>query len=418
MDQVKTGTSASRPATSSLELLVKARELTAFFNAQGDANEAKGALTDETVTALREFGFLGMWIPREFGGIEAWPTEAVEIVEALSYADGSTGWVFMAAQVGMATAAAYLPGATATRLFGQAMPIIAGQGAAIGRADVVPGGYRLSGKWRYGSGLLHAEYIHTGAQVFANGVLRCQAGSSNPETRIFIVPVGQATLLHNWDVLGLRATGSIDYEIEDVFVPDEWTHLHLETVPQHGGDLFRIGLMGMSAIGHCGFALGIGRRVLDELVALAHAKPGRSAMIAENGGGEGFQERFGAADAALRAARAFVFEAQADIERTAKAGRDLTTRQVTLARLALNHLTAVAADVCDFAYKYGGGAALRAGTLQRCFRDMHAGTQHASTGPAMLRECAKELLGFADGKVWTLRNLVEPPILSRPGVAR
>ena len=85
-----------------------------------------------------------------------------------------------------------------------------------------------------------------------------------------------------------------------------------------------------------------------------------------------------------------------------------STRQLTLARLALNHATAVAHEVCAFAYKYAGGSALRDGVIQRFFRDMHGGTQHASTAPAMLRLCASELLGLAPGKVWTLRGLADP----------
>lgn len=390
------------------ELLAGARALTGLLGAQAAANEARGALGAETLNALRDHGLMGMWIPRELGGSEVWPLDSLEIIEALAYADASTGWVFMATQLCMGTAAAYLPRPTATSLFAGAQPVIAGQGAAIGRADVVQGGYRLSGKWRYGSGVLHAQYLHTGAVVFEDGMQRFTPGTSIPETRIFIVPVQQARLLANWDVLGLRATGSIDYEIAGAFVPEELTHLHLETVPRQGGDLYRIGLMCLSAIGHCGFTLGVGRRVLDELIALARERPSRSSLIVEKGGGEAFQERFGAAEASLRAARAFVIEAQRDIEATARAGRDVSTRQITLARLALNHVTAAVADICTFAYRYGGGTALRAGALQRCFRDMHAAAQHASTSPAMLRECAKDLLGAAPGHVWTLRSLADP----------
>jgi alkylation response protein AidB-like acyl-CoA dehydrogenase len=232
-------------------------------------------------------------------------------------------------------------------------------------------------------------------------------GTKIPEGRIFIVPVAQSTFLGNWDVLGLRATGSIDYEIKDVFVPDEFTHLQIAKRANRGGDFFRIAIPGMGSICHSGFALGTGRRVLDELAELARMDPSRSALIPQPGGGESFQEQFGHAEAEFLSARAFVREAQGGIQAAVQSGRDPTTREITMARLSLNHVTTVVAEVCAFAYKYSGGIALRDSAIQRCMRDMYAGTQHASTAPTILRECGRELLGLTPGKVWGPRGLID-----------
>ncbi len=109
-----------------------------------------------------------------------------------------------------------------------------------------------------------------------------------------------------------------------------------------------------------------------------------------------------------RAARAFCFEVQADIEASLERGDDISTRQFTLSRLSLNYATSAIAEAVTFAYKYSGGLALRAGTLQRLFRDMYSGTQHITTGPNILRECGKELIGFMSGKVWGPRGLTDP----------
>ena len=389
-------------------LVEQANELFPVFSAQAAASEAKGALTEPAIQALWDGGFLGMWIPRCFGGIESWPTEALGTVEALSYADGSTGWVFMALQVAMGSAAAYLEPGTAKELFGKRWPLIAGQGAPNGRADADGAGYRLTGRWSYGSGLLHSQWIHTGAAVYENGAPRMLAGGKFPDARIFILPVSQSELCGNWDVLGLRATGSVDYRIDNVFVPEEYTHLQTTKMPRQGGPLFTLGIFGISTIGHTGFALGIGRRVLDELRGLACADNGRPQMLPQRGGGESFHEQFGLAEAKVRASRAFAFESWHDIEETLKRGDTAGTRQITLARLALNYATSAVAEVCAFAYRYGGGVALRDGILQRCFRDMNAGTQHATTSSGILRECARELLGLADGKVWAPRALIDP----------
>jgi alkylation response protein AidB-like acyl-CoA dehydrogenase len=398
-----------QPATGRLPLSEKARAMTAVFAAQAAANEAKGSLTDATLTALNDGGFFGMWVPRCFGGAEAGPVEGLEVIEALCYADGSTGWVVMASDLAMGTAAAYLGRPTATELFGTRMPRIAGQGAPNGRAEVEGNGFRLTGKWFYGSGLLHADYIHTGGVVCEGGKPRNYPGTNTPDIRIFIVPVKQAKFLGNWDVLGLKATGSVDYSITDVFVPEEFTHRQSATAPNQGGNFYKLGISGIGAICHTGFALGTGRRMLDELAALARAETGRPQLLPQLGGGESFQEQFGLAEAKVRSSRALAFEVWNEIQSVLERGDELEVRHGTLFRLALNYATSAIAEVSSFVYKYGGGVALRAGVLQRCFRDMHAGTQHITTGPNILRECAKELLGVGPGKVWGNRGLIDPP---------
>jgi alkylation response protein AidB-like acyl-CoA dehydrogenase len=394
---------ASRPSLSE-----KARAMTSLFAAHAAANEAKGSLTDAALAGLRDGGFLGMWIPRCFGGAEAGPVESLEVIEALCYADGSTGWVLMAAQVAMGSAAAYLDRSAANQIFGGGMPIIAGQGAPNGRADAEGNGYRLTGKWFYGSGLLHAEYVHTGGVVHENGKPRMYPGTNTPDVRIFIVPVKQAKFLGNWDVLGLKATASVDYAITDVFVPEEFTHRQSAATPNQGGSLYRLGISGIGAICHTGFALGTGRRMLDELAALARAGSGRPQLLPQLGGGESFQEQFGLAEAKLRASRAFAFEVWNELQAVLERGDEIGTRNGTLYRLALNYATSTITEVCSFAYKYGGGVALRDGVLQRCFRDMHAGTQHVTSSPPVRQACGRQLAGLAPDARWQFLALADP----------
>ncbi len=390
-------------------LMVKARELAPLFSANATRNESAGMLVPETIAALKASGLFHMLIPRCFGGAEVDTVEALKLVEAVSHADGSTGWVLMATQICTGAAAAYLPPATAQELFGTETAIVAGQGGPNGRAFVEGDGYRLTGKWGYASGLKHATYIHTGAMVIENGSPRLIPGTKQPEYRTMIVPVSEARLDGNWNVLGLRATGSIDYTIDDVFVPDAFTHSPTETNPIQGGSFYRIGLLAMTSIGHSGFALGVGRHALDEVATLARAKSPRRGFLPPLGETDHFQEGYGEAEAKLRAARAFVYEAWGEVQATLDRGDAMTKRQMTLTRLALNHVTSAVADVCTFAYRMGGGVALRDSALQRCLRDMYAGTQHFLTTPTVLRECGKELAGLAEGKVWTLLGLIDPP---------
>jgi alkylation response protein AidB-like acyl-CoA dehydrogenase len=398
----KTGRSLEAPSG----LLEKAKELSSLLNSEAEAGEVAGELTPAVVDALHETGLWRMWTPRVLGGLEARPVESLQIIEELCHADGSTGWVLMAAGLATGTGGAYLGEAAVERIFGgERAPIIEGQGTPNGRATVEDGGFVLSGKWSYGSGVKHCDFIHTGAIVCeTDGSFRLLPDGS-PEVRVFVLPREQVELGANWDVLGLRATGSIDYSIEPTFVPEEYTHLSPTETPLRGGALYTLGIPGFGAIGHSAFAMGVGRRILDELAGLVQAGIARPGQNAENAH---FQTEFGAAEAKYRAARAFVYETWNDIEATLERGDALTTRQRTLARLALNHVTWAVAEVCSFAYVAAGGLSLRQSTIQRYFRDMHAGTQHFVVGQPVLRECGRELLGLAPGKVWRFVELIDP----------
>jgi len=210
----------------------------------------------------------------------------------------------------------------------------------------------------------------------------------------------------NWDVMGLKATGSIDYTLDKVFVPEDFSHPLLILEPKRGGSLYRIGIINFAGICHSGWALGVARRMLDDLRDLTKAKMGRAAQSAAN---DSFQSAYGLAEAKLRAARALLFETWADIEDTLDRDEPLTTRQETLNRLALYNVTWTANDVSEFVYKAAGTTALRDGPIQRYFRDMHAGTQHVTSSPAVLQACGQELAGLAEGKRWMFLSLVDGP---------
>jgi hypothetical protein len=100
------------------------------------------------------------------------------------------------------------------------------------------------------------------------------------------------------------------------------------------------------------------------------------------------------------------FEVWSDVQKTIERGNDLDARQGTLIRLVVNHSTSLAAEIASFAFRFGGGHATRSGALQRCFRDMQTGAQHATASPPILAECGREMLGLALGKLWGFRNLI------------
>jgi alkylation response protein AidB-like acyl-CoA dehydrogenase len=218
-----------------------------------------------------------------------------------------------------------------------------------------------------------------------------------------VLPVEKATLIENWDVLGLRGTGSIDYRTESVFVPEAYTHFAVTESPRRGGPLYTIGIAGFAVICHSGWACGIGRRLLDELAKKVRGGVGRTGTLASS---DAFHEQYAKAEGQYRAAKSLVYEAWGSVKATLEAGGALDVRQHTLIRLALANITWCCHDVAQFVYTTAGTLALRAGTIQRLVRDMHAGTQHITSAPPVIRHTGRELAGLAEGKKWVFLELV------------
>ena len=251
--------------TTTPDLLAEAQRLEALIDEHAAEGDERGRLSDPVVDALHDARIFGMWVPKELGGSELDPVSSLKVIDQLAYADPSTGWVTMAAGLAIGTGAAYLGDQAVEEIFGgERFPVIAGQGTRPGTAVAQDGGHLLSGSWQFASGIKHSGFIHTLGVVEGTG-----------EPRIFVLPVEQATLIDNWDVMGLRATGSIDYEIDSVFVPEHFSHFAVTETPERGGDLYRLGIINIAGICHSGWALGIARRLIDELAKMVQAKAGR-----------------------------------------------------------------------------------------------------------------------------------------------
>lgn len=375
------------------ELLEAAKRVAILANANAELGEELGRLADPVVEALHREGLYGMWVPESLGGAELDPITSLQVIEALSYGDPSAGWVLMASALAIGTGAAYLDKEAVDELFGgERMPVIAGQGTRPGKAVPTEGGYLLSGSWSFASGIKHGTHIHTLGVVEGTG-----------EPRIFVLPVEKAKLIDNWDVMGLKATGSIDYTVDNVFVPEAYTHYAVTETPKRGGNLYTLGVIGFAAMCHSGWACGIGRRLLDEMAQSVQARGG---LDSPQGASDSFQQNFAKAEGTYRAARALVFEVWNDVKKTLDRGEALTTRQHTMIRLAMSHVTWAAHDVATFVYTAGGTNALRAGRIQQLFRDMHAGTQHLVASPPVFAAIGRELSGLVKDANWQFVNLV------------
>jgi alkylation response protein AidB-like acyl-CoA dehydrogenase len=376
------------------DLIGKARALRELLSANAAEEERERDLSDEVVTALHDAGLLTMLAPKSVGGAEAGPVEALQAIEEVAYGDGSAGWVLLAIALNTGTSAAYLTDAGLARILHDGrLSLLGGQGIPNGRAVPVDGGYLLSGRWGYGSGVTHCDFVRTGAIVMDGDAPR-KGADGQAEVRSFIIPREQVEFGDNWHVLGLRATASIDYAIDGLFVPEELTHPHYATASTRGGGFYSLGVITIGCLVHSGFALGVGRRCLDELALLV--RESSKGFLAQS---ENFLVRYAQEEGRLRAARALCFDVWGDVQATLDRGELPTTRQHTLGRYALSHVTFAIAECCSFAYFAGGGVALRESTLQRCFRDIHAGAQHVLAS-FFSKEAGRELIGLAEGETW------------------
>lgn len=382
-------------------LIDKIRESSSDLREQVAANETLGKLSPVTVDTLVKIGVLTALTPAKYGGADLCPYDALRVFEELSYVDCSIGWVGMIPGVHGKNLLLLEPEAR-DKLATNGFPFIAGQGAPTGRAVEVDGGYRISGRWSYGSGLLHADMADGFAVLMENGQ-PANDENGQPILLLFFTSIENVTVGGNWDVLGLKATGSVDYFVEDIFVPAEHAVHFTFDLPLGDGQDRLFGIVAWLLSFHCAAALGAGRRILHELGDHAR-KPGRGGQrLADN---PRFAHRFAKAEAAYRGARAYLYDTMTGVQKRIDRGQATTRADLTNIRAACLLLHDVNVETATFALRESGGYGLRVGPLQHVYRDIMAMGQHILAGSSGWVECAKDFLGEADDMSWSLYQLV------------
>jgi alkylation response protein AidB-like acyl-CoA dehydrogenase len=370
--------------TSAASLVAAAQGLAPAIRAARDDIERGRRLPSALLQAMHDAQLFRLFIPRAFGGLEVDPVTSMRVVEIVAAADGAAGWTLMIGTT-YGVWAALLPGATAREIYGPHDAVVAGALRPSGRAQVEKGGFVVSGRWSFASGIQHANWWNAGCVIPPEDVAPGTAGAAGKTCLVFF-PAHQGRLIENWDVGGLRGTGSHDHAIDRLFVPE--THvISLDDRPRVDGALYRLPLQALLDSTMAAVGLGIARAAIDAVVSLARDK--RSADRPS------VQADVGRAEAALRSARAWLYESVEEAWVDVQAGRTATTRQAAILRLARSHCAAAAAHAVDFAYSAGGGSAIyAAGLIERCFRDVHTLTQHVSMHAANYEVCGRVLLGL------------------------
>ena len=335
--------------------------------------EADRRLAPELADAFGELGIWRMCTPSAVGGLELPLDETLAVIAELSRADGAAGWCAMIAGTSGVIFSYLDPDVSRTLL--RPTTCVCGVIAPTGRASKVDGGYRVGGRWAFGSNVHSADVM----------AFSCVA---DDEIRTVLLPRHEYEIVDTWHVSGLRGTGSNDVVVDDVFVPLERTAI-LGGVRTVDGPLYAFPLFGLLALGVAAVCLGIAQSAIDELVGLASAKtPTGSrrplALRAHT------QMEVAKATSELAAARAFVHGAVAD----AWGNGDVSLDHRVALRLAATHAARTSADVVDKMYDLGGGSSIyESSKLQRDFRDIHTATQHLVVSPSTYELTGRVLLG-------------------------
>ena len=375
--------------------VAQARAIAPLLAAESAKTEALGQLTPAVVEALHARGLYRTLLPGQLNGYGAGLETFVKVIEILAAADASTAWCVGQAS-GCSMAAAYVDASVAQDIWGSDPRGVLAWGFQLeGRAKVVPGGYRVTGKWGFGSGGHHATWMgaHCHVELPDGSLLKSEDGALIERT--MLLPRDQLNWVSSWDVVGLRGTGSDTYTLSDVFVPEAYTvRRDIDAERRIDDPFFRFTTTSAYSCGFAAVSMGIARGMLDGLKELAQTKkPSHSArmlrdspvvhhLVAEN-------------EAKLRSARAFVLETIRDARDGIQRTGALATQDRVLMRLATTTAIRRAKEVAEFAYHEAGSTAIFiSNPFERKMRDIHASAQQVQGRTAHIEVCGQYFLGL------------------------
>jgi alkylation response protein AidB-like acyl-CoA dehydrogenase len=346
----------------------------------------------DIVDRLRKMGLFKTLLPRSHGGLELSVPEVLPLIEALSAADGSVGWVAM---IGTASQMFFTraPRPVFDKIFVDGADVLViGVGTPAGRAEPVHGGYRVSGRWPFASGCQNAQWIAAHFVVLKDGAPVISGG--RPLMRAVALPAERWRIEETWQASGLAGTGSHHVVLDDVAV-SEAESFDLLHGPSCVPGPFESPTVPFLGSFHAAAATGIAIGAIADLVAMAGSGRRQLFAAADLRDSPVFQHEFGRLGAALRAARALMEVQAKDHWHLAMTGMldNKTDFAQSLQGSAWIH--AACTDVVSGCYTLGGASAvLNASPLQRRLRDIHAARQHIFAQERFYARAGAHALGF------------------------
>ncbi len=369
----------------------QAESLARTFARRSEEIEANRRLPSDVAKQMGAAGFYRMFIAERVGGLELSPLVATRVYEALARGDAACGWVaFIGATTGLALCR--MTDEVCGEVLATPDTLIAGVFAASGNAVKVERGFRVNGHWQWASGSPNADWIGGGCTLTVDGKL-ATSSAGVPRNHMVLFRASEVRLLDTWFTSGLRGTGSNEFEVYDLLVPEAHVSGYLiKNVPDR--PLFRFPQFALLTQGVSAVALGIARASIDCLIELAGKKKryGATASLANS---PHAQMEVALAEARLRAARAFFYETIERAWSLAVAGGPMPLDARRDMRLAATHAIGAAIAVVDAMYTLAGGSAVFDNSpLQRHLRDVHVASQHITVSSDTLETVGKLLLGL------------------------
>lgn len=345
--------------------------------------DAAGRLPDELFGALAEIGLFRLWLPAALGGHELSALDFMDVVEDAAALDGTIGWL-VGNGGGMGRVGAFLSEDCAREIFADPKAFVVAGTGGLGKAVPVEGGYRVTGRWAFGSGTPHSTWFSPICEL-------AEAGAATGDKVLVYAPRKDVFLHDNWQVSGLCGTGSVDFEFRDVFVPDRFAH-PLQPEPTHPGTLYRLPTLSVFPWTVATVPLGLARGALDTFLRIAgqRKRRGDSIAMAER---ELVQSELGRIEARLAAARTYMRQAMTDLLDGIEAGADLVPLRVTF-RLACTFASESALWAIDRVTEIAGAISiLQSCPLERYERDARAAAKHLAMSSAAYITAGKLMLG-------------------------
>ncbi len=400
------GSAFSLPNQQNSEFCARAAALRDLIKAESALEENRGATSLKSVEAMREAGFYWLLVPGSLGGSDTGVSEVAALAEEVASADSSTGWSLAAQSIATMVAATFCSDAHVERMFGGArLPVMSATYAPTGKAVRSGDSYIGSGRYSFGSGISHADWVSS-AFVLQEGGKPVLQEDGQPRVVGAFLPAGNVNILGNWDVVGMEATGSFDYEVPEQSFPMDWTFNQYWTEPMRQSKAATIGTMVAVCAGHVGVALGVARRSLHEAAHAASLKKRlyATASIADTAT---FKIDFVRNEALFQAARARTYDLVAKVDRKADANEPLTEAEIQQIRQVTTWTHQVCRDVALLAYSSVSSSLRRPSILARNAMDAAVAGQHfivndmtmIDAAPAIIDQWADESAQSVGG-IW------------------
>ncbi|WP_420144131.1 acyl-CoA dehydrogenase family protein [Sphingobium sp.] len=376
-----------------IDYLSIVKDMAPLVNREARAAEEQGDLTAPVVDLFLDTQLVWFMTPHELGGGGASIRTCIEVLEELARSDGSTGWSLMATSIHTLYASGWAGDQVIDAMFGGGeRAIVAGMPGPIGKATrQADGQFRGSGRFGFASGSGYANWFLAGMTLVDDGGVPLMA-NGEPQTLTFFLPRDRITYVRNWDVLGLKATASNDFIVNDEVVsPDYATNVRTFT-PLRGPDRYRMGGLAFGAAGHCAVVLGMMKRALEEIAVIASGKS-RLGYGGPIGKYPTFQKDFATQEAIYTAVRTRVIDIFEDLERCAEAGDAPTAAQWARMYQFVAWVHDVGPEVVRNCHAWAGSSGIREpSVIGRYLRDSSTARMHSVADPIKLVNAAPHLI--------------------------